>query len=273
MPYTLTSPTALAVDAACRVRAVELLRTIACVFRLDEAEATRLGLHALDDDVPAVERAWEVAAEVDAARPTTVNALLAAVPGGLPRAATLARTGLGGMRDVARLVTREAVAWPAAPARALPGVGEVPAPAAAAAGAVVAAWLGPDLPDAHAAALGRAWAALDGGEPVPDGDAVSVTRAPEVPLGRLAEVRWPAGAWARAMHAAAWAAHATGRLHAQLLAVVDATAEALEREPGTDPLRLRAALPALHGLVVADLLDDVLDDEVLGELRLGASAA
>ncbi|WP_043607516.1 hypothetical protein, partial [Cellulomonas carbonis] len=80
-------------------------------------------------------------------------------------------------------------------------------------------------------------------------------------------------AWARAMHAAAWAAHATGRLRAQLLTVVDVTAAALEAEPDADPVLLRAALPALHGLAVADLLADVLADDVLGELRLGASAA
>jgi hypothetical protein len=74
------------------------------------------------------------------------------------------------------------------------------------------------------------------------------------------------------MHAAAWAAHTTGRLRAQLLTVVDATVGVLEREPDAGPVRLRAALPALHGLVVADLLADVLGGDVLGELRLGASA-
>ncbi|NCT91702.1 hypothetical protein GXB85_12175, partial [Cellulomonas sp. APG4] len=139
---------------------------------------------------------------------------------------------------------------------------------ATAAGAVAAAWLGPDLPEEHAAALGRAWSrtALDGAPSEPPG-------ALAAPLERLAEVRWPVGVWARAMHAAAWAAHTTGRLRAQLLAVVDATADALTREPDADPLRVRAALPALHGLVVAELLADVLEDDVLGELRLGASAA
>ncbi|NCT91198.1 hypothetical protein GXB85_09575, partial [Cellulomonas sp. APG4] len=126
MPYTLTSPTALVVDAACRVRAVELLGTLGRVFRLDDAEATVLGLHALDDDARAVERAWEVATEVDAATPSTVDTLLSAAPGALPRASTLARTGLGGVRDVVRLVVREAAAWPTAPLRDVPGVGPVP---------------------------------------------------------------------------------------------------------------------------------------------------
>ena len=90
-------------------------------------------------------------------------------------------------------------------------------------------------------------------------------------IDRLAAVGWPPGRWARAMHAGAWAAHGTGRLHAQLVAVLDVTAALVGAEPDPDPVLLRAALPALHALTVAAVVGDVLDAEPLAELHLAAA--
>lgn len=274
MPYTLSSPTVLAVDAACRPRGLEVLRTVADVFRLTSADATHLGLHALDADGAATGRAWLAAEDADAAVPLTQDVVLSAAHGRLPAATALARSGLGGAADVVRLVVREAAAWPQAPGRWVLGGGVVPLPAAAAAGAVVAAWLHPHLDGTDAAVLRAPWEHLRSARPA-GATGMPHLRAPgtPAPLEALAEVRWPPGVWARAMHTAAWAAHTTGRLRDQLLVVMDATAAALEREPAAEPVLLRTALPALHGLAVADLLEDVLDDGTLGELRLGATAA
>ncbi|WP_043610048.1 hypothetical protein, partial [Cellulomonas carbonis] len=94
MPYTLSSPTVLATDAACRPGGAEVLRTLAGVFRLADDAAVRLGLHALDVDPGAAERAWDAAEAADDAVPSTADVGLAATLGRLPSATALARSGL-----------------------------------------------------------------------------------------------------------------------------------------------------------------------------------
>ena len=71
------------------------------------------------------------------------------------------------------------------------------------------------------------------------------------------------------MHAGAWAAYTGGRLRAQLLAVVDVTAALVRSHVDADPARLRAALPAMHALTVAAVVEDLLAPAPLAELRRG----
>jgi hypothetical protein len=283
MVYTLSSPTALAGDVACHPYASELLAALSGVFRLTETGITHLGLCALDADPVATALAWGMVELVDAAAPSTSCALRATTPRGLPAAATLARTRLGDVRDVTRLVVTEAARWPDAPRVAVAGGAVVPASAAAAAAVVAAWWTRPDLPAVHAYVLMRPWLAMRSHEGVlappsdasygPRGSAVADLRTAvtdgRISVTDLADVGWPAGAWARAMHAGARAAYSTGRLRAQLLAVFDVTAALVHQDVDPDPARVRAALPALHALAVAALVSDVLDPASLAELRHG----
>jgi hypothetical protein len=284
--YTLSSPTVLATDAACHPAARDLLATLSATFRLTDAALTHLGLAVLDVAPGERAAAWRALDGLDARTPTTPALLRAASHGGPGSARTLARSRLGRVTDVVRLVTREAAAWPDAPGVTVSGGDVVPASAAAAADVVGVWWTSPGLAARDALALGRPWHAGLGEVEVPlvepgashgpRADAVAdLCRAlarREVTLGRLAEVGWPPGRWARAMHAGAWAAYGTGRLRAQLVAVLDVTAALVGAEPDPDPVLLRAALPTLHALTVAAVVGDVLDAEPLAELHLGAAA-
>ncbi len=284
--YTLSSPTAIAVDAACHPCAGEVLRTIGDVFRLTESEITRLGLQALDADPAATRVAWGMVELVDAAAPSAPS-LLAAVGQGVPLvAATLTRARLGDVRDVTRLVVTEAARWPDPPRVGVAGGAVVAASAAAAAGAVVAWWTRPELPLPHAEVLARPWVEMRAQEvplasarDAPYGsqgravaDLVAAVVGARTSLLELSQVRWLPGAWARSMHAAACAAHTAGRLREQFLAVVDVTAALVSVHADAGPTQLRTALPALHALAVAAVVGDVLDPEPLVELRRGAVA-
>lgn len=283
--YTLSSPTVLATDAACHPAARDLLGALSATFRLTGTALAHLGLAALDVAPGERAAAWRSLEEVDSRTRTTPALLRDAVQGGPGAARTLARSRLGRVADVVRLVTREAAAWPDAPDVAVAGGDVVPAPAAAAAGIVGVWWASPHLAACDALVLGGPWHAALGEveaplEPPgeshgPRADAVADLCAAlagrEVTLDGLAGVRWPPGRWARAMHAGAWAAHGTGRLHAQLVAVLDVTAALVGADPDPDPVLLRAALPTLHALTVAAVVGDVLDAEPLAELHLGAA--
>ncbi len=282
--YTLSSPTAIAVDAACHPRARELLRAISEVFRLTETGVTHLGLQALDADPVATRLAWGMVELVDAAMPSAPGLLAAVGHGGPLVAATLAQARLGDVRDVTRLVVTEAARWPDPPRVGVAGGVVAAASAAAAAGVVASWWTRPELPPQHAEVLARPWgemrAHLDALALEPDarygprGTAVTdlitaVVCGRASPAG-LSQVSWRPGTWASSMHAAAWAAHRSGRLREQLLAVVDVTAALVSAH--ADATQLRAALPALHALAVAAVVGDVLEPEPLAALRRAAVA-
>ncbi len=284
--YTLSSPTAIALDAACHPHARDLLRAISDVFRLTETGVTRLGLHALDADPVATRLAWGMVELVDAATPSAPSLLAAAGRGGPIAAATLTRARLGDVRDVTRLVVSEAARWPDPPRVRVAGDAVVAASAAAAAGVVAAWWTRPELPLSHAEVLARPWAETCAYEHAvaltpdatygPGGSAVTdlvtaVTDA-RVRLAGMSQVAWRPGTWASSMHAAAWAAHRSGRLRQQLLAVVDVTAALVSAHAEADASQLRTALPVLHALAVAAVVADVLEPEPLAELRRGAVA-
>lgn len=284
--YTLSSPTVLATDAACHPSAPELLSTLGDVFRLTETGVTHLGLCALDADPVPTALAWGVAELMDAATPSASRVLEAVTRNGPPAAATIARARLGDVGGVARLVAADAARWPDAPRVVIAGGSRVAASAAAAAGAVCAWWTWPDLPAHHAAVLAGPWRAMRthegvvaapaaalygprGGEVVELLGAVSCGR---VSLDGLARVEWVAGAWATSMHRAAWAAYTSGRLLAQLRAVIDVTAAFVGAYGGTDLVQLRTALHPLHALVAAAVVGDVLAPADLADLRFGADA-
>ncbi|OIQ76514.1 hypothetical protein GALL_418030 [mine drainage metagenome] len=282
--YTLSSPTAIAVDAACHPRARELLRAISEVFRLTETGVTQLGLYALDADPVATRLAWGMVELVDAATPSAPSLLAAAGHGGPLVAATLTRARLGDVRDVTRLVVTEAARWPDPPRVGVAGGVEAAASAAAAAGVVASWWTRPELPPQHAEVLARPWgemrAHLDVLALEPDAsygprgiavtDLIAAVARGRASLTGLSQVSWQPGTWASSMHAAAWAAHRSGRLREQLLAVVDVTAALVSAH--ADATQLRAALPALHALAVAAVVGDVLEPEPLAALSRGAIA-
>jgi hypothetical protein len=284
--YTLSSPTAIAVDAACHPYARELLETIGAVFRLTEAEITRLGLQALDADPIATRVAWGMVELVDAAAPSAPNLLAAAGHGAPLVAATLTRARLGDVRDVTRLVVTEAARWPDPPRVGVAGGAVVAASAAAAAGVVAAWWTRPELPLPHAEVLARPWEEMRAHEDAlvpardapygPDGraiaDLVTGVVGGRTGLLGLSQVTWPPGVWASSMHAAAWAAHSAGRLREHLLAVVDVTAALVSVHVDADATQLRSALPALHALAVAAVVGDILEPGPLAALRRGAVA-
>ncbi|GAA4626730.1 hypothetical protein [Cellulomonas oligotrophica] len=315
MVYTLSSPTALAVDAACHPHARELLPLLRTAFALDDA--ARVALTAAAAEQPVEERAvaWGVVELLGAGQGTTFDVLRAAGEGApLPAPPVLARTRLGAARDVARLLLLETGPWPTGVTAAVPGLGRHPAGAVALAAAAVGRWAGPDLPDEHATTLAAPWQAVtrpgaapagasDDGTP---GDAAPVDgaageetagpvrvdrvlgeRAPAVHdaldalrgarVTDLARIGWPANAWVRAMHEAAWTAFARGRLHAQVVAVLDATTVVVDRAAadaghgpdGTaDPVTVRSALRTAHALVVGALMADALDPDARDCLRL-----
>lgn len=275
MVYTLTSPSVLASDAACHPQARALLACLTRAFSLTGGASA-----AAPHDPQETGVAWGMVDFVDLTAPSTARALASVTGrGGLPDAPALARTRLGGARDVARLVLTESGPWLDGPDVTVPGLGVHAAPAAAAAAAAAAWWSRPELPIEHFRTLTRPWRDMIAGD-----DAV----ATDVYLGRadavhaaldalasvpggltsLAGVRWPFGAWQNAMHAAAWAAFHEGRLRAQMVAVLTATAQVVDAYPGADPVTLRSALHAAHALVTGALVDDVLDAEPRQVLRM-----
>ena len=282
MVYTLSSPTILAGDAATHPYAGQLLAALSAVFRLTDVGVTALGLCALDADPDATARAWELAERADAAVLTTELALRAVRVGGAGDAGgQLARARFGRVADVAALVVAEAGPWPDRARVEVPGVGVSPGAAAAAAAVVAGWWSRPSLAAAPFEILTGPWRAALASQPhalVEAADLYGPRAAAVVALqGRvgagtltldaLASVRWDAGDWAAAMHAAAWAAFTTGRLRAQLLAVLDVTSSLVRANPAASAGAMRSALPALHALTVAELLGDALDRETSTALR------
>ncbi|MCL3863264.1 hypothetical protein [Actinotalea sp. K2] len=285
MVYTLSSPTVLAVDAACHPCGAEILGALGDAFRLTERGVTRLGLRALDADHEATALAWGMVEMVDAGAVPTATTLRFPGAGRVPEAGVLARTRLGDVRDVTRLVVTEAAPWPDAARVPVAGGRRAAGSAAAAAAVVAARWTSPDLPPEHVEVLTWPWlaaAAADGELTAPadasygpHSESVVALRtavADGVRLLDLAQVRWAEGDWARSMHAAAWAAFTSGRLREQLLAVVDVTAALLRAEGRPDPVLLRDALPALHALTVARVVPDLLEPSVAADLCRGSSA-
>lgn len=297
MVYTLSSPTALAVDAACHPHARELLPMLRTAFALDDA--ARVALTAAAAEQPVEERAvaWGVVELLGAGQGTTFDVLRAAGEGApLPPPPVLARTRLGAARDVARLLLLETGPWPTGVTAAVPGLGRHPAGAVALAAAAVGRWAGPDLPDEHATTLAAPWQAVtcpgdspagaapddeDGADQVLGDRATAVHDALDALRGArvtdLARIGWPANAWVRAMHEAAWTAFARGRLHAQVVAVLDATTVVVDRaaadaghgpEGTADPVTVRSALRTAHALVVGALMGDALDPDARDCLRL-----
>lgn len=286
MVYTLSSPTLLASDAATHPCAVQLLAGLSAVFRLTEEGITALGLCALDADPDVTARAWDLAEHADASALTTAHALRTVAigdAGGAGDAAEeISRARFGHLGDIAKLVVADAGPWPDRARVAVPGAGLSPGSAAAAAAVIAGWWSRPNLAAAPFEVLTGPWrAALESQEGAlveaaqlygPGGAAVvdlaGRARSGELTLDALASVSWAAGTWAAAMHAAAWAAFTTGRLHSQLLAVVEVTSALVRGHPTASASALRSALPALHALTVAALLDDVLGDAPLRMLRL-----
>ncbi|RYV52630.1 hypothetical protein [Pengzhenrongella frigida] len=283
MVYTLSTPTIIAGDAATHPYAGQLLAALSAVFRLTEQGVTALGMCALDADPDATARAWDLAEYADASALTTAHALRTVSVGGRRGASEeLSRARFGHVGDVARLVVAEAGRWPDRARVAVPGAGLSPGSAAAAAAVVAGWWVRPHLAAAPFEVLTEPWhAALRSQEGAlveaadlygPRGgyvvDVQDRVGAKALTLDALASVRWAPGVWAAAMHSAAWAAFATGRLHSQLLAVVDVTSALVHAHPTAGAFALRSALPALHALTVAELMGDVLGDEPLAVLRL-----
>ena len=283
MVYTLSTPTLLAGDAATHPYAIQLLAAISAVFRLTDQGVTALGLCALDADPDATARAWELAERADAAALTTAHALRTVTVGGHgDPAEEISRSRFGHVGDVTSLVVADAGPWPDRAQVAVPGAGLSPRSAAAAAAVVAAWWSRPNLAAApfdiltgpwHAALSSREGAFVEAADLYgPCGAAVVDLQgrvgSGELTLDTLASIRWAAGTWTAAMHSAAWAAYATGRLRSQLLAVVDVTSALVRAHPTASAGALRSALPALHALTVAGLVDDVLADEPLTVLQL-----
>ena len=281
MVYTLSSPSVLASDVACHPCAGEVLAALSQVFRLTERGVTQLGLCALDADPVRTAVAWGMVELLDMVVPSTSAMLRASTTTGLPDAAALARTRLGDVRDVTRLVVVESARWPEGAGGVVAGGATVPPSAAAAAALVCARWATPELPAEHVAALVRPWGEMCAREPDacfpadisygPRSSAVADLRDTVarggVGLEALGDVDLPPQTWVTSMHAAARAAHTTGRLRAQLLAVMDVTAALVRSLVDPDPVLLRAALPALHALTVATVVGDVLDSTPLARLR------
>ena len=280
--YTLSSPTILAGDAATHPYAGQLLAALSAVFRLTEQGVTALGLCALDADPEATARAWELAERADASALTTAHALRTVrVAGGGGSEAELSSARFGHVGDVARLVVAEAGPWPDGARVEVPGVGLSPASAASAAAVVAGWWSRPNLAVAPFKVLTGPWrAALDSQERAlsesydlygPRRDAVLELQgrvgAGVLTLDELASTRWAEGAWAAAMHAAAWAAFTTGQLRSQLLAVIDVTSSLVRANPAASAYELRSALPALHALTVAELVGELVSGEQLRALR------
>jgi hypothetical protein len=93
-------------------------------------------------------------------------------------------------------------------------------------------------------------------------------RSAAISAEQLTSVTWPVGVWSQAMHQAAWACLHTGRLRAQISAVLDVTHEFLRSSPALTPTEIRCCLPVLHAMVVQRLVADVLEPQALGELAL-----
>ncbi|MGV8967763.1 MAG: hypothetical protein ACOH2F_15965 [Cellulomonas sp.] len=283
MVYTLSSPTLLAGDAATHPHAVQLLAALSAVFRLTDHGVTALGLCALDADQDATAHAWDLAVYADASALTTAHALrtVSVGGGGADPAGVISRARFGRVGDVAQLVVADAGPWPDRARVDVPGAGLSPGSAAAAAGVVAGWWARPNLAAAPFEVLAGPWHAalgssecsfLDAAELYgPRGAAVvdleGRVGSGELSLDALTSVPWVAGTWAAAMHSAAWAAFATGRLRSQLLAILDITSALVRAHPTAGAGELRAALPSLHALTVAGLLGDVLGDGPLSALR------
>ncbi|WP_407343916.1 hypothetical protein [Pengzhenrongella phosphoraccumulans] len=281
MPYTLSSPTVLAGDAATHPCANQLLAALSAVFRLTEQGVTALGLCALDCEPGSTVRAWQLAELADASALTTAHVLRTVSCSDAGAAGELSRARFGHLGDVTQLVVAEAGPWPDGARLGIPGAGLSPGSAAAAAGVVAGWWARPHLAAAPFEVLTQPWqAALQSQERAlveatqlygPGGDAVVDLQgrvgAGVLTLDALAAVQWSAGGWAAAMHSAAWVAYTTGRLRAQLVAVLDVTSALVRAQPAADPVTMRSALATLHALTVARLLGDVLPDTLLSVLQ------
>lgn len=282
MVYTLSTPTAVALDAACHPYAGQLLEVLRGAFTLtDRGRATLTDL-AGRRDVAADDLAWGMVELLDGAAPSTVRLFATASrTRRLPAAADLARSRLGDARAVARLVATETGPWPTGPTAPLASLGERAGGAVAAAAAAAAWWSAPELPAEHVETLTAPWRAMLAADPgaldpvevwsdraSAVSDALTALAHPDVTLDGLAGVRWPSGMWERTMHAAAWAAFEHGRLHAQLVAVLAATEQVVHAHPDADPVALRSALTTAHTLVIAALVADVLEPDPLATLLL-----
>jgi hypothetical protein len=281
--YTLSSPTVLATDAATRPEPLPALRALSTAFRItpDGAFALAQAFHECDSQTLSL--AWDQLELLTLTTPSMPDALRAAARGtGLPDPDLLAGIRFGNALDIASLVAREAADWPDGTAATVPGVGRVPASAAAAAGWTAATWVDGELeplhveelraPFARAVPLGMMDAESASDLYGPRGEAVldllESLRAGSITAAALSSVSWPAGVWSNAMHQAAWACMHEGRLRAQMRAVLDVTCEFLRSNPGLTPARVRGCLPALHAMAVGRLVADVLEGPALGELAL-----
>ncbi|NTW42283.1 MAG: hypothetical protein HGA44_20815, partial [Cellulomonadaceae bacterium] len=96
MLYTLSSPSVLAADAACHPQARALL---ACLTRAFSLTGDAWAPETRDPEATAI--AWGMVEFVDMTAPSMAHALTTVARGRhLPDAPTLARTRMGGARDV-----------------------------------------------------------------------------------------------------------------------------------------------------------------------------
>jgi hypothetical protein len=286
--YTLSSPTVLATDAAVHPAAVPVLRSLSAAFRIspDGAFALARAWHDRDEDAHTVP--WMLIALMEAGAPNppqmseTLRAVRNAFGMGEPvDADALAGARFGTSKQVAALVATEAAAWPDAAIAPIPGTGLVPASAAVAAASVAAHWARPKLGDDQVAALrapfeqAEATTGLYETGPSLYGprteavlDLVERLRTGQVDPAQLAQITWPAGVWAQAVHEAGWACLREDRLRAQMRAVLDVTLEFVLAHPSVDPARTRTCLTVLHALTVSRVVGDAMDEKSLGELSL-----
>ena len=284
--YTLSSPTVLATDAAVHPAAEPVLRSLSAAFRIspDGAFALAQAWHDRDEDAHTVPWMLIALMEAGAPGPPRMSETLRAVRdafgmGETANALEVARFGTS--KEVAALVATEAAVWPDAPIAPVPGTGLVPASAAVAAAAVAAHWarpkLGADQVTALRAPFEQAEAATELYEtgPLLYGprteavlELVELLRSGQVHPEQLAQITWPAGVWAQAMHEAAWACLSEDRLRAQMRAVLDVTLEFVVAHPTLTAAESRACMQALHALTVSRLIGDAMDEKALGELAL-----
>ncbi|MDO8120482.1 hypothetical protein Q6346_04035 [Isoptericola sp. b490] len=270
-PYTLSTPTTVVTDAACRPRAPEVLDRLQRAFCLAPEEIEALGKATASVAPQALVVAWGMAALLGGATPDTQGSLERLLASMSRRDLdVVAASQRGSALDVARLVVAEAATWSGSAGVEAPGLGRIPGAAAGAAGAVVATW-GDELDPAHVRALEEPWTtAVD---PAPGAveralgelwEPISRARdwVAERGAAPLSALRWRLGDWSMAMHRAAVSAWLSGRLVEQLLATVVVTVP-LVGACGSDKVLLRAALPAAHARAAAAVCADVLEEDAL----------
>jgi hypothetical protein len=286
--YSLVTPSVLAGDLVCRPCGPRLLRLLDELMLLDPSAAAGVAAEVRRTDVSARFAAWEQVHTVVATEPSLSQALdlaqsaLAAgaesgqdAPAGTADVMAAVPIG-GGLDPLLAFLTGEGLD--------LPGVAEDDSDAVrlAASDALAAAWTRVRVGDEHAAVLSRAWetARASADRWQLDRAAVLGPQARDVAvacaqlrqldadgLDRLL-VGHDGARWPEHMHAAAWAAHLSGRLRAVAVAQLQACAalSVAAGRAGWGPATLRQAVAPVVGAVTQHVLADVLESDTAREL-------